>query len=117
MRKARIDCTRLDARAGNLGYQLEFNRGGLLIRSAEYVVVGSEEEGRRLYGERVAALTKAFGKGREQRAAPSEGLAELRTAWTDKPAKFQRAGVVLITRRGEPALVMDYLESNDPALF
>lgn len=117
VQKAKIDCTRMAARSGNLGFQLEFNRAGLLIRSAEYVIVGDAAEGQRLYRKRVEAMTRAFGKGRERTSTPSAGLSETRTAWTDKPARYQRAGVVLITRPGEPALVLDYLESIDPALF
>lgn len=115
--KARIDCTRLAAHSGNLGYQLEFTRGGILIRSAEYAVVPTAAEGEKLYRERVAALTKAFGKGRATTATPAEGLKEVRTAWTDKPGRKQRAGVVLITKGAEPAVVMDYVESHDPSHF
>jgi hypothetical protein len=115
--KARIECTRLAAHSGGLGYQLEFTRGGILIRSVEYAVVPDAATAEKLYRQRVAALTKAFGKGRVSSATPSEGLKEARTAWTDKPARHQRAGVVLITKGKEPAVVMDYLESHDPSHF
>ena len=117
VQKARIDCTRLAARSGNLGYQLEFTRAGILIRSAEYAIVKDAAEGQRLYRQRVEALTRAFGKGKENKSSPGEGLSEVRTAWANKPSKQQRAGVVLITKPNEPALVLDYIETTNPAYF
>ena len=115
--KARIFCTRFTARQGNLGYHLELSKAGRLIRSTEYVILPNAAEAERVYRSRVAALTKAMGKGKESKAAPSAGLTELRTSWVDKPAKLQRSGVILLTKANEPAMVLDYLETHDPKQF